>query len=111
MVLTRNCKLCGCTIPRTKDYCPLCRVQLEQGGKPPIYVCEKCGLAYGEKKHGGKSEENAWKDGECAICGERVPVAHYRLFGYLTRGALNKALDVDKVYEKLTLKQHDASKV
>ncbi len=54
----RLCKVCEKKLPLIKgNYCDSCRVTLEQGGKPPIYVCHECGVLNGEeKKQGGLKE-------------------------------------------------------
>jgi DNA-directed RNA polymerase subunit RPC12/RpoP len=98
----RICKVCGKVVPLKKgDYCDSCRVTLENGGRPPLYICKECGTTYGEEKHQGGGETQ-WHKARCHICGKKRLVTHYRKFGYLMKGELSKNLDREKYFKKLS---------
>lgn len=100
----RLCKICKKTLPLIKgDYCDACRVVLENGGKPPLYICKECGDMYGEEKNVGKTVE--WRKAKCHCCDKMRQVTHYRKYGYLTKGHLAKKIDKEKLHEKLMLKK------
>lgn len=92
-------------IPLKKgDYCTPCRVTLERGGRPPLYVCKECGVTHGEEKtqKGLKEGESTqWMKGKCHVCGKKRKVTHYRKFGYLQKGRLKGSVDPGELQNKL----------
>lgn len=106
----RTCKVCGKDTPPSKDYCSACRMQLENGGKLPLYICADCGAKYGEKKNGGKYELDCYREGVCHVCEKKAPVTHYRLFGYLAKGEITKKINLNKIRKTLTPTENGRSK-
>lgn len=101
----RNCKICDKLLPLVKgDYCDACRVVLENGGKPPLYICKECGEAYGEEKtQKGLPEGEAthWREAKCHCCKKKTQVTHYRKYGYLTKGHLAGKIDKENLHKEL----------